>query len=149
MDIRFYHPFESNGFLSNFYESAFILDGRKWKTVEHYYQAQKFKGTPDEEKVLRCKTPAAAKRYASAQYHLWRLDWEDVKVDIMRKAVNAKFFQSDLLAKKLFATDQSLLIEDSRSDFFWGIGDGTGKNMLGKILMETRQILNKSPIRKD
>jgi predicted NAD-dependent protein-ADP-ribosyltransferase YbiA (DUF1768 family) len=36
------------------------------------------------------------------------------------------------------------LIEDSPYDSYWGIGpSGNGKNMLGKILMETREYLKK------
>ncbi len=35
------------------------------------------------------------------------------------------------------------LTENSPYDYFWGIGnDGTGKNLLGKILMETREVLH-------
>ena len=34
--------------LDNEYESPFQLDGHKWKTVEHYYQAGKFKNTNKE-----------------------------------------------------------------------------------------------------
>ena len=34
--------------LDNDYDSTFQLDGHKWKTVEHYYQANKFKNTNKE-----------------------------------------------------------------------------------------------------
>jgi predicted NAD-dependent protein-ADP-ribosyltransferase YbiA (DUF1768 family) len=34
------------------------------------------------------------------------------------------------------------LIEDSPVDYYWGCGaDGSGKNMLGKLLMELREEL--------
>jgi N-glycosidase YbiA len=33
-------------------------------------------------------------------------------------------------------------VEKTTGDYYWGCGtNGTGKNMLGKILMETRDIL--------
>ena len=40
--IRFYRPQDEYGFMSNYFEYRFWLDGRDWLSVEHYYQAQKF-----------------------------------------------------------------------------------------------------------
>lgn len=42
MAIRFYKPKEPYYEFSNFYISPIKLDGLKWQTVEHYFQAQKF-----------------------------------------------------------------------------------------------------------
>lgn len=42
----------------------------------------------------------------------------------------------------LLATGDEEIVENACGDDYWGCGaDGTGKNMLGKILMETRAIL--------
>ena len=60
----------------------------------------------------------------------------------MRQAVMAKFTQDDELKKTLLATGDSKLVEHTANDSYWGDGgDGTGKNMLGRILMETREKL--------
>lgn len=72
-----------------------------------------------------------------------RSDWEAVKVSIMKKAVLAKFIQHPELRKKLKETGSSYLVEHTvgspRPDSIWGDGaDGTGQNLLGKILMEVR-----------
>ena len=45
MSILFYKINEEYGCFSNFAHYDFELDGKKWMTSEHYFQAQKFKGT--------------------------------------------------------------------------------------------------------
>ena len=68
-----------------------------------------------------------------------RADWEEVKVDVMYKAINAKFTQNEDLKKRLLATKDMELLEDSKWDKFWGINKkDEGKNMLGKLLVKLR-----------
>jgi len=68
-----------------------------------------------------------------------RRDWESVKVDVMQKAVRAKFEQHPDLQKLLKSTGEARLVEHTENDNYWGDGgDGSGKNMLGRILMEVR-----------
>jgi len=65
----------------------------------------------------------------------------------MRTALQAKFTQNRNLRKFLLATDDASIIEDSASDFFWGIGrDGSGKNWLGVLLMECREQLQSNAL---
>jgi hypothetical protein len=93
--------------------------------------------------VRLSKTPAEAKVFAHGRKHLWRPDWEQVKCEVMRKALMAKFTCSAFLREELIKTNNAVLIENSKKDFFWGIGsDNSGKNMLGLILMEIRKLLN-------
>jgi predicted NAD-dependent protein-ADP-ribosyltransferase YbiA (DUF1768 family) len=48
------------------------------------------------------------------------------------------------------ATGDEEIIENSPIDSYWGCGaDGQGKNMLGKILMETRDILRERAAKAD
>lgn len=69
-----------------------------------------------------------------------RKDWEDVKDDIMRKAVIEKFTQNLDIKKILIQTGEQELVEKTSTDYYWGCGaNGSGKNMLGLILMETRK----------
>ncbi len=52
MIIAFYSDRERPyGAFSNFAAYGFELDGRYWKTSEHYFQAQKFAGTEHEEQA--------------------------------------------------------------------------------------------------
>jgi predicted NAD-dependent protein-ADP-ribosyltransferase YbiA (DUF1768 family)/phosphoribosyl-AMP cyclohydrolase len=51
-------------------------------------------------------------------------------------------FSGPVLAKKLIRTGDKLLVEHAMRDAHFGCGaDGTGKNMLGKLLMELRRRL--------
>ena len=74
-----------------------------------------------------------------------RLDWDDVKDDIMRTALLAKFSQHDELRQLLLDTGKADLVDHTEEDSYWGDGgDGSGQNVLGKILMETRQQLRET-----
>ena len=60
----------------------------------------------------------------------------------MRRAVLRKFERHADLRAILLATGDEEIVENAPGDFYWGCGaDGSGKNMLGRILMETREIL--------
>lgn len=70
-----------------------------------------------------------------------RPDWDNVRVDVMKKALKYKFKNADL-EELLLETDDKQLIENSPNDLFWGNGyrsGGNGQNMLGKLLMELRE----------
>lgn len=68
-----------------------------------------------------------------------RIDWDSVKDQVMRCVVFLKFSQNPQLKRLLLNTGNKYIIENSPRDSYWGCGkDGTGKNMLGIILMETR-----------
>ena len=69
-----------------------------------------------------------------------RTDWESVKDAIMHEAVLAKFTQHADLRDILLGTGDSEIVEHTENDAYWGDGgDGTGKNMLGMLLMELRE----------
>src|SRR5206468_2321941 len=91
--INFYHLNEDFGCFSNFWRSSVLMKDVIWPTTEHYFQAQKFAGTPREEEVRQAKSPIIAARLGRSRDHKLRPDWEAVKDDIMREAVLAKFTQ--------------------------------------------------------
>lgn len=142
MSILFYKINEEYGCFSNFAHYDFELDGKKWMTSEHYFQAQKFKGTEYVEIIRLLDNPMKAAELGRNRKLPLRADWEQVKDDIMRKAVLAKFEQNVDIRNILLSTGSEELIENTSSDYYWGCGEnGTGKNMLGKILMEIRERL--------
>ena len=141
MPIYFYSTRGEYGSFSNFSAHGFELDGEYWPTTEHYFQAQKFPGTPQVDLIRKAKTPKDAAKMGRDRSHPLRPDWEQVKDDIMGKAVLRKFETHGDIRETLLATDESI-VENSPIDYYWGCGkDSSGKNMLGQILMEVREIL--------
>jgi ribA/ribD-fused uncharacterized protein len=148
-------------FLSNFYYAKMIIDGVKYKTVEHFYQSMKFwKGTtiviqdtlvPREidlrSYIAEQPTPreAADLGRSSNFTHLMIDNWEeDVCFAVMMKGVYHKFKQNPNLLEKLLGTDNRIIIEASPFDYRWGEGrDGTGENYLGRTIMGVRDRLRK------
>lgn len=154
--ILFYRTTEPYGAFSNFSRHPIELDGKTWPTTEHYFQAQKFKGTDPEwmEKIRLSKSPREAADRGRDRDKPLRQDWEKVKEDVMLAALRAKFNQYDGLKALLLETGDAELVEHTRNDSYWGDGgDGSGKNRLGKLLMILRDILRsqsyKSPTQKE
>ena len=142
MPIYFYHQDAPYGCFSNFSAHGFELDGAWWPTSEHYFQAQKFAGTPHAEAVRRARSPKDAANMGRDRQRPLRADWEAVKDDVMRRAVRRKFEAHADIRAILLETGDEALVENTSGDYYWGIGtQGTGKNMLGKILMEVRAAL--------
>ncbi len=129
-----------NRFLSNFAVSPIKYLGMRAGTVEHAYQAAKMISLSDKKKVLNCSSPYLAKRIARRLKI--REDWDSMKIDWMEHFLFEKF-EIPFLKTKLLATEDDWLIEGNTwGDQFWGFSRGSGKNILGLLLMKTRSILN-------
>jgi ribA/ribD-fused uncharacterized protein len=127
---------------SNFSPHGFELDGQWWLTSEHYFQAQKFAGTPYEEQVRQAPTPSAAAKMGRKRSLPLRSDWETVKDEMMLRGILQKFQTHADIRAVLLGTREEVLIEKAPKDFYWGCGaDGSGQNKLGRILMEVRTCL--------
>jgi ribA/ribD-fused uncharacterized protein len=141
--IYFYKVDAPYGCFSNFSPHPIELDGQLWATVEHYYQAHKYQGTDREdlmEQIRSANTPEIAAAIGRNPVYQVRSDWEDCKLEIMYRAVWQKFITHLDIQQILLATGEVEIIEDSPVDYFWGCGsDRTGRNHLGKILMQIRQ----------
>lgn len=141
--IYFYSALEEPyGCFSNFSPHGFVLDDLWWPTSEHYFQAQKFAGHPYADRIRQVKSPTEAARMGRVRKYPIRPDWEVVKDDIMRRAVLQKFKSNPAILGVLLSTKDSYLVEAAPGDYYWGSGaDGSGRNMLGQILMEVREQL--------
>jgi ribA/ribD-fused uncharacterized protein len=144
MTIYFYSTREAYGCFSNFSPHGFELDGVYWSTSEHYFQAQKFVGTPHVDQIRQVKQPKEAAKMGRERKRPLRPDWEQVKDDVMRQAVLRKFETHPDIREVLLGTGDKPIVENSPIDYYWGCGaDGSGKNRLGEILMEVRTILKR------
>ncbi|MEI5908520.1 NADAR domain-containing protein [Bacillus spongiae] len=145
MAIYFYKINDDYGSFSNFSPHGFELEGSFWRTSEHYFQAKKFIGTEYEEEIRRSDSPMEAAKKGRDRSKPLRKDWENVKDDVMRKAVLTKFTVHKDLQQLLLSTGDQEIIEKTSNDYYWGCGkDGSGKNMLGIILMEVREQLRET-----
>ena len=143
--ICFYSVTAEYGELSNFAPYPIKLRGKRWPTSEHFFQAQKFANTRDQEEIRAAGSPMIAARMGRDRKRKLRRDWERVKLGIMREAVEAKFRQHDDLRARLLATGDAPLVEHTENDDFWGDGgDGKGRNELGRILMAVRDVLREA-----
>ncbi|CAI8029732.1 N-glycosidase YbiA [Geodia barretti] len=86
--IYFYNRGEPYYEFTNFYEAIVEIDGQDWLTTEHYFQAQKFVGTPLVSTIRLLERPREAfDKSRDPRYSHWRRsDWEEVKEGIMFKA---------------------------------------------------------------
>lgn len=145
--ILFYNSYEPYYEFSNFYEFApFELDNKQWKSSEHYFQAQKFIGTPYEEFIRKsADTPRKAFELArNSSLTRWqRSNWDKIKLYVMYKALLAKFCANDRLRFLLNSTGNRKLVENSYYDNFWGDRDNAGKgaNYLGRLLEDVRLVI--------
>jgi ribA/ribD-fused uncharacterized protein len=140
MAIKFYRTKDPHGFMGNFYKARFFIYGRWWDFVEAPYQAQKTYVQSEQDEIWAAKKAMESRNLG--QKVTMRPDWDQVKRQVMKECVMAKFLQHPDLRKQLMETGDEELIEDSPIDAWWGCGkDGTGQNVLGQVLMEVRKEL--------
>ncbi len=143
--INFYGVHDEYGEFSNFAPFPIRLDGKLWPTSEHYFQAQKFEDEQHREAIRKANSPMIAARMGRDRKKKLRRDWESAKVGVMTIAVRAKFTQHDVLRKLLSGTGDAKIVEHTENDSYWGDGgDGSGRNMLGQVLMRVRTELQQA-----
>jgi ribA/ribD-fused uncharacterized protein len=132
-------------FLSNFYEKPVFYEDRWYPTSEHAYVAAKTTNSSIRDEIMLINSPGKIKRFGRTIQI--RSDWDSIKVSQMRIILESKFRKehhesdfSEPLFPRLKSTGNALLIEGNTwGDTFWGqCPIGTGKNMLGKLLMSIR-----------
>lgn len=142
--IKFYDPDSEFGYLSNFYKCdlkcSVYLDIYDEKdcvgSSEHLYQASKFLDNNIKEEILSASSPKEAFELSRKYASFVRYDWESIKIQSMKYAIQQKFKKYDMRLL-LLGTEDAILVEDSPTDPFWGLP----QNNLGRLLMEVRSEL--------
>lgn len=136
--------------LSNFSAFQLLWNGIIFPTSEHAYHWEKFNVAAEfrrgyhgqVQSLIRCASSAHA-AFKIGQEPMWqpyrRQDWSTARIGIMSALLRAKVEQHEYVQRKLLATGDRELIEDSWRDDFWGWGPNRdGRNMLGKLWMQIR-----------
>lgn len=122
-------------------DEPFIYQGLLFYYVETFYVAMKTKDFSLRMKISKMK-PGKAKRFGR-KIEL-RSDWEEIKIDVMKFALEKKFAKGTSLYKKLKATNGYIEETNYWHDNIWGncICEKCkylhGNNLLGILLMEIR-----------
>ena len=122
--------------LSNFHLVDVELDGVRYPSTEHAYQAAKTIDAAQRESIRVLPTCGMAKR--AGQRVTLRADWEQVKRDVMLDLQRQKY-RSPELRKLLLGTSDAELVEGNTwGDTYWGVCRGVGENWLGRLIMQVR-----------
>lgn len=123
-------------------------------TAEAIYQACRFPYRPDVQQIIINETsPMTAKMRSKPYREETRPDWDLARVPIMRWCLRVKLLQNwEKFRAVLLATGDRPIVEDSRRDDFWGAVATkedpqvlVGCNVLGRLLMELREIVRDMP----
>ncbi len=145
-EIRFYRATGEHGYLSNLWPAPLVVDGREFSCAEFAYQWAKFADPAARDWAMLAPGASLCAQLAHSLLP-WQVatGWSEAKVNRMRLVLSAKFLQHSDLAAKLLATGDASLIEESKTDAFWGLGkSGRGRNVLGVLLGELRSQLRHS-----
>lgn len=145
--------------LSNFFSCQFKNeDGILFTSNEQHFQYMKAVHNDDlatARKILETEDPASCKYLGDSVKITDMKVWQDASLEIMYAGCLAKFSQSSELKEFLVSTGDTVLLEASPSDTFWGIGlrladenvfkpeCWNGSNYLGKTLRKVRDTLSK------
>lgn len=125
--------------------SAFSVTiwGKTFMTSEHAYQWKKFSVSHPEiaEEIFNATSANMTKKISNAHAGEVMPEWHQQKEEIMEEIVRAKLAQHEKVRALLIESGIREIIENSPTDSFWGIADGSGQNVLGKLWMKLRNEL--------
>ena len=160
--IGFWRTEDDYGCFSNWYPAEFEYAGRRYSSFEQYMMFQKvstFRKHDLAEAIMRTNDPSECKKIGRTKFPEYdSAVWDNVRKQVVKRGVKAKFRQNENMLAELLSTEGALLAECSPYDNIWGIGIGIddverhdvakwkGLNLLGRILMEVRDELGRENI---
>lgn len=162
------YKFFWDGIYSNWHKSSFIivkhpipvieLNSLQFNCVEQYMmfcKAVTFNDIEIAENILTESNPRKQKALGRLVKNFDSKKWDEVKYNLVKVGVLAKFVQNEDLKQQLLSEDCDLFVEASPFDRVWGIGYDEhdahvvdekhwGENLLGKIITEVRDELKSS-----
>ncbi|THF51738.1 NADAR family protein [Flavobacterium supellecticarium] len=115
--------------------------------TEILYQACRFPLFPSiQQEIISQTNPMEAKEISRKYNQYTRQDWEEVKFDIMSWCLQIKLLQNyDKFSALLISTYAKPIVEYSTKDDVWGAiptdsNTLKGKNALGRLLMQMREV---------
>jgi ribA/ribD-fused uncharacterized protein len=156
--MRFTFFFTEASPFSQWYRSAFVLGDQRFGCAEQYMMFGKATLFGDAEvaaEILAADHPRTHKALGRKVRGFDGAVWERERERIVRDGNRAKFSQDSELRALLVATRGTTLVEASPYDRIWGIGlaqsdpraadpgQWRGQNLLGKILTELRDELDR------
>jgi ribA/ribD-fused uncharacterized protein len=124
--------------MSNFHLCEINYDGMKFTSTEAAYMSAKVLDRTEKEK-FQFLNPMEARK--AGQLVELRSGWESMKVSVMLE-VNREKYKIPYLRGLLLDTGDKYLEETNWWNCTeWGVCNGGGKNLLGKVLMQIREEL--------
>ena len=147
------------GPLSNFYKCKFDYNNVTYTSSEQFIQVTKASLFPDNEglvhRMMNTHEPLELKKLGSSVRNYDDGIWKERAIELLLPGLKRKFQQNPHCGAFLINTGNRLIVEASRSDTLFGIGQGLGsptllnrethigKNIQGNMLMSIRDDLSR------
>jgi len=142
---------------SNWGPSKFRYKGQNFENSEQAFMWEKARVFEDYEianKILLVDNPSLIKKLGRKVKNFDPAVWDRKSYDIMYEVNMSKYLQNPELKKILLSTGDKTIVEASPYDKVWGVGlhwnddkildesNWDGLNLLGKVLVEVRDMIN-------
>ena len=150
------HVYFYTGIYSNWHWCEFEVGGIAYNCGEQYMMHRKavlFDDSFTAGKILRSVSPREQKDLGRRVQGYDDKIWSEDRLAIMQYGLYYKFEQNPEFGKQILDTGSRILVEASPYDRIWGVGLGEendlildeanwkGQNLLGKALMQVRDVL--------